>query len=208
MKKLVLIGAGGHCLSILDTLAARYCYDDIVITDNDTEHKSNIYKYRVVGDDMELPKLFKQGYREAFITIGSIKSTDVRHKAFESAEKIGYIFPMIIDRTASVSCDVQICRGVFIGKNAIINTATKIGEFAIINSGAIIEHECLIGDFTHVAVGAVVCGGCNVGNDVFIGANATIINGVNIGNNCIIGAGSLVLADLPENMTVCGIWGR
>lgn len=208
IRKIVLIGGGGHCLSVIDVLNQNLDYDDIVITDNRANYKFELDSYRVVGDDSMLPGLFEKGYKEAFLTVGSIKSTEIRHNIFERAEKIGYNFPVICDMTASVSPKAKIDRGVFIGKKAIVNTATKIGEHSIINTGAIVEHECSIGRFVHIAVGAVICGGCNIGDDVFVGANTTIINGVNIGKNSIVGAGSIVLSDVPENVTVCGIWRR
>ena len=50
MKKLVLIGGGGHCKVILDSLSKEE-YDEIVITDNNFRKKKYIYNYKVVGDD-------------------------------------------------------------------------------------------------------------------------------------------------------------
>lgn len=205
-RKIVLIGGGGHCLSVIDVLNQNLNYDDIVITDNRVNYKFELCSHRIVGDDSTLPGLFEKGYKEAFLTVGSIKSTEIRHRTFERAKKIGYDFPVICDMTASVSQKAKIGGGVFIGKKAIVNIAAKIGDHSIINTGAIVEHECNIGRFAHIAVGAVICGGCNIGDDVFVGANATIINGVSIGNNSIVGAGSVVLSDVPENVTVCGIW--
>lgn len=45
-----------------------------------------------------------------------------------------------------------------------------------------------------------------IGNNVDIGASAIILGNVKIGDNAIIGAGSIVLADVPENTTIMGIW--
>jgi len=39
-----------------------------------------------------------------------------------------------------------------------------------------------------------------------MGVNATIANNVNIGNNCLTGAGALILADVPDDQKVVGIW--
>lgn len=206
-KGIVLIGGGGHCLSVIDALTGNNDYDDIVITDNEATHEVMFHGYKIIGNDSLLPDLFRKGYKEAFITIGSIKRTERRRKIYIRAKECGFSFPSIYDMSAAISIHSEISSGVFVGKNAIVNSFARIGKFAIINSGAIIEHECNIGDFTHVAVGAVVCGGCNIGNDVFIGANSTIIQGVNIGMNSIIGAGSLVLSNVPENTRVLGVWG-
>lgn len=45
-----------------------------------------------------------------------------------------------------------------------------------------------------------------IGDNVFIGCNATVLGNVTVGNNVIIGAHALVLADVPDNTTVVGIW--
>ena len=45
-----------------------------------------------------------------------------------------------------------------------------------------------------------------IGNNVFFGAGCTILGDITIGNNATIGAGAIVLADVPEGMTVVGVW--
>ncbi len=47
---------------------------------------------------------------------------------------------------------------------------------------------------------------CRHWTGCFIGANATIIQGVKVGNNSVVGVGGVVLKDVPENMTVTGVW--
>lgn len=206
-EKLVLIGGGGHCKSVMDTLIRCGQYSDIVVTDCEKRAGDTILGYAVAGTDDILPYLYSDGIENAFITVGSIKSTELRRHIYHQVRDIGFSFPGIVDTSAIVSESAKLGKGVFIGKNASVNAEVLIGDFAIINTGAVIEHECQIGDFTHIAVGATVCGGAIIDNDVFVGANATVIQQVRIGRNCIIGAGSIVLADVPENATVVGIWG-
>ena len=201
-SRLVLIGGGGHCKSVLDTLIKLNSYSEIVVTDCNIPVGVRILGCRVVGHDGMLSQLFGKGYKNAFITIGSIKSTNKRRDAFVRTKKIGFQFPAIIDPNAVVASSASIAEGVFIGKNAIVNADVVIGKMAIINTGAIVEHDCQIGEFTHIAVGAVVCGNAVIENNVLIGANAVVIQGVKIGRNSIIGAGSVVIHDVPENSTV------
>lgn len=206
-QKLVLIGGGGHCKSVLDSLNNSDIYSDIVITDEFVQKDSVVCGCRVVGSDEVLAELFQNGFTNAAITVGSIKSSIVRHNIYEKIRKMGFCFPVIADLSAIISKDSQLGLGAFLGKKVIVNAETTIGDFAIVNTGAIIEHECNIGKFSHVAVGATICGGCNIGDNVFVGANATVIQGVKIGMNSIIGAGSIVLADVPDNTKVVGVWG-
>lgn len=197
-NKLVLIGGGGHCKSVLDAIIRTNGFKDIVITDCEIPAGSKVLGFEVVGDDEMLPVLFEKGFRYAFITIGSIISTDKRRIAYQRASEIGFDFPTIVDPSAVIASSAQIGSGVYIGKNAVVNSEALIEDMAIINTGAIIEHDCQIGKFAHIAVGATVCGGAKIGNDVFIGANATIIQGLTIGKNCIIGAGRVILDDVAR----------
>lgn len=203
--KLVLIGGGGHCKSVLDSLCMMDMYSDIVITDYNKPVGSKVLGYEVVGTDDELPFLFQIGFRQAFITVGSIKDTSMRRKAYEKAKKLGFMFPMIIDPTAIVAYSARIGRGVFIGKNAVVNADVVIDDMAIINTGAIIEHDCYVGEFSHVAVGAIICGGVQIEKDVFVGANAVVIQGKRIGNGSIIGAGAVVNKDIASECVAYGV---
>lgn len=204
--KLVLVGGGGHCQSVLDTIKRVGDYESIVITDKNMPAGETTCGCVVVGGDDHLVGLFRDGYKNAVITVGSIKQTTVRRKLFEEVKSQGFALPTIIDPSAVVSDSAEISEGVFVGKNSTINSGCWIGVCAIINTGAIVEHNCRLGDFSHVAVGAVICGDCEIGDDVLVGANATVIQGIRIGNNSIIGAGSVILADVPDNKTVYGLW--
>ena len=207
-KKLVIIGGGGHCRTVIDSVCSLSVYSEIVITDPNISVGEKINGYSVVGGDEVLYNLYDNGYDSAFIAIGAIGDTDVRRKLDKIVTDIGYKFPIIVDASATIALNCMIADGTYIAKNACVNSSSSIGRNAIINTGAIVEHDCNIGDYVHIAVGAVVCGGCNIGHDVFIGANATVIQGVTVGENSIIGAGSTVLADVPANTTVVGVFSR
>lgn len=203
-KRLVLIGGGGHCRSVLDAALCMNAFREIVITDHKISAGSKIMGCKVIGNDSQLPRLYANGYTQAFIALGSIKDTKQREKLYQKASTIGFKFPNIIDPSAILSKEVILGNGVFIGKKVVVNSGSTLGDMSIINTGAIIEHDCQIGKFAHIAVGAAICGGCEIGDSTFVGANTTIIQGVKIGMNCIIGAGSIVLANVSENNTVIG----
>ncbi len=197
-NKIVLVGGGGHCKSVLDTLLRNSEYNEIVITDNEILKGTRIFGCEVAGKDDVLPKLIKNGFTKAFITVGSIKNTNLRRKLYDMAVKLGFEMVNITDSSAIVSDHCKLGKGIFIGKNAVINADAIIGDGAIINTGAIIEHECKIGDYSHVSVGAKLCGNVSIGNDTFIGAGSIVIQGIKIGSNTVIGAGSTVINDVEE----------
>ncbi len=204
-KKLILIGGGGHCVSVLDAALRMKAFDEIVITDPEISKGTQIMGCEVVGDDSVIPALKKQGFHYAFITVGSIENTSVRRNIVRKVSQLDFEFPVIIDPSAAVSEYAVIGAGTYIGKNAVINAEAEIGIHSIINSGAIIEHECRVGDFSHISVGAVLCGAVTVGNDCFIGAGSTVIQRIVIGNNVIIGANSTVLTNVEAQTKAFGI---
>ena len=92
---------------------------------------------------------------------------------------------------------------------------TKIGEdLHLIHSGNISIHpDTVIGDRCgiqqDVTIGTNMGEGTPIiGNDVFIGAGAKVLGNIKIGNNVIIAANSLVISDIPENMTAIGVPAR
>lgn len=191
MKKLVLLGAGGHCESILDAICLRY-YDEIVILDKEECVGKLVLGHRVVGTDDDLKRLYDRGFRYIFIAIGSIKTTKLRRRLWLKAKDIGYQFINVIDTSAVIAKDVKLGTGIFVGKRAVINSGAVIANMAIINTGAIIEHDCIVDEFSHISVGAVLCGNVNIEHDCFIGANATVIQNMKIPAYSVIGAGDVV----------------
>lgn len=205
LSKLVLIGGGGHCKSVLDAAKRMNAFDEIVITDPNIKQGTQVFGCTVVGTDDCLKALHQQGFEYAFVTVGSVKINPLREKIADKVTAFGYKFPVIKDPSAVVSDSAIIGDGTFIGKTVVINAEAKIGRHCIINTGAIIEHECNVGDFTHISVGARLCGEVTVKNNCMVGAGSTIIQCINIDNNVVIGANSTILTDVEDNMKCYGI---
>lgn len=205
--KIILVGGGGHCKSVIESIRTIKNDVEIKITDYNLRQGDYILGCEVIGTDDMLFSCFQDGFAQAVITVGSIKSTENRYRAYWRAEKAGFDFPAIIDEKAVLAHSVKVGKGVFVGKNTVLNAQVFVDDFAIINTASVIEHECRVGKFAHIAVGAILCGSVEVGDNVFVGAGSTIIQGVRIGMNSIIGAGSIVLKDVPDNTTVVGVWG-
>lgn len=212
-KKILLIGAGGHCLSVLDSLLSSYNYIDIGIIDKnyDMLETSSIIKkpctimdVPIVGNDNDLNKLYEEGYTDAFITVGSVGNVTIRKKLYQLVKSIGYHIPNIIDKTGIVSPHAICGEGIYVGKRAVVNANTQIGNCTIINTASVIEHECVVGDFVHVAPGSMVCGNVHIGSETHIGAGSVIKQGIRIGKETMIGVGSVVVKNIGSNVTAYG----
>lgn len=203
MEEIVLIGGGGHALSVADAIVSGKNYKIAGYTDVSDAH---IF-LRYLGTDEMLGDLFRKGISNAAVTVGYLGKSGIRDRLYRTAKGLGFRLPPIMDPSAVVSGSAEVGEGVFVGKHAVVNAGARIGRMCIINTGAVIEHNNRIGEYSHIAVGTVLCGDVSVGEHAFVGANATIIQGVHIGMNAVIGAGSVVVGDVPENGRVVGVGG-
>lgn len=202
-SKLLLIGDGGHCRSVLDSVIAAGHYKEIGIVGKNSDSKG-IHNKHYIGTDEDLARLYHAGWKNAFITVGSVGDTSVREKLYSLLTETGFNLPVIIDPSAIVASDTSILEGTFIGKRAVVNSGTIIDKCAIINTGAIIEHDCTIGKFVHISPAATVCGVVNVGDYSHVGAGSTIRQQITIGERALIGAGSVVVDDIPSGVIAFG----
>ncbi len=203
-KKLLLIGGGGHCKTVIETIESQNHYNQIGIIDIEKNIGEFILKYPIIGADQDLKKLRTQGYAHAFISMGSIGNPTKRISLYRLVKELKYQVPIIIDQTASVSHYAKISEGAFVGKNVIVNADAVIDECVILNTGCIIEHDCRIGGFSHIAPGAVLSGNVTIGEGAHIGANSVVRQGICVGERTVIGVGSVVVKDIESDCVAVG----
>ena len=188
-EKIVLIGGGGHCHSVIDVIELENRYEIIGIVDTKENIGKKVLGYEIIGCDDDLETIFLS-CKNALITVGQIKTSDLRIKLFDKLKDIGFNFPVIISPIAYVSKHATIDEGTVIMHHALVNANVKIGKNCIINSKALIEHDCIIGDNCHISTASVINGGVTVKANTFFGSNATSKQAIEIAG--FIKAGSLV----------------
>lgn len=201
---ILLIGGGGHCKSVLDSIIRGNAFSKVGIIDTEDNIGNELLSTKMIGTDKDLEKFLMEGYPYAFITVGSVGDTSLRRRLFNLVESMGYVIPNIIDPSAIIGKEAILGKGIFVGKNTIINAGSVIGEGVIINSGAIIEHDCTINDFAHIAPGVVLCGDVTIKEDVHIGASSVVKQRVTVEKETIVGVGSVVVKDIPSRSIAYG----
>ncbi len=191
MNKIILLGGGSHCKSVIDVIEQEAKFEIAGIVDKSELLGSKVLGYPIIGNDTDLDNLAKK-YQFALITIGQIKSPIMRIKLYELAVKAKFSLPTIISPNAYVSKHSKIGNGTVIMHNAIINANTSIGYNCIINSKVLIEHDCKIFNHCHISTNATINGGVEVGSKCFVGSNVTTKDNIKIKENSFIKAGSLV----------------
>lgn len=198
MKRLVILGAGGHGKVVADIAIKTKNYDEILFLD---DGKS--------GEVLGLPVAGKikdfaiwQHDAEYFVAIGN---STVRESLIKQIVSSGKPVATLIHPNATIAESVKIGQGTVIMAGAVINPDTVIGEGVIINTSCSIDHDNVIGDYVHVSVGTHLAGGVSVGKHTMVGAGTTVINNISICENCMVGAGAAIVKDIEIEGTYIGV---
>jgi sugar O-acyltransferase (sialic acid O-acetyltransferase NeuD family) len=202
-ESIILIGAGGHCKSIIDIIEGGLNYTIAGILAKEWAEENFFLDYPIIGNDDCIETLAAKGVN-FHIAVGQLNSNLGRINLFKRIKKAGGKMPVIISPNAHVSKRAIVNEGSIIMHNAVVNTDARIGSNCIINTGAVIEHDTIIGNNCHISTGVYINGNCTIGDNSFIGSNATIIQGITIGADNIIGAGSVVVRDTHPGKLYAG----
>jgi len=186
VKKIILIGAGGHAHACIDVIeqCKKYSIAGLIVKKKLT---SNVFGYTVLGTDKKLKKISKK-IKHALISLGQIKSSKIRINLYKKVTEAGFELPIITSPHAYVSPRAKIGKGTIIMHGAVVNANAIIGKNCIINTHCIIEHDVIVEDHCHVSTGAILNGKVSLGIGSFVGSGSVVKEGVKIGNNCVIGA--------------------
>lgn len=198
LKKVVIIGAGGHAKSCMDVINSNNKHYKIAGFVDKNKSIKKISNYKILGNDKDLNKIFKR-YKYAVVGFGQIKTYKLRENFFKKLKKIGFKLPSIISKFAYFSKNSKIDEGSIVMHGVVINAFSSIGKNCIINTNSTIEHDVKIGDNCHIAGGAVINGGAIIGDGTFIGSRTVVKQGIKIGRNCIISANIFVRKNLKNN---------
>ena len=170
-KRILLIGGGGHCRSVIDVIEQSIEFEIGGIIDLQNKVGEYILGYPILGTDDELP-LFHKDFDAFHITLGQIGLPEKRSMLFTWLKEKGFYFPFIISPLAYVSKHAFIGEGTVIMHHAIVNAGAHIGKNCILNTKSLIEHDAVVGDHCHIATGVIINGGVVVGGNSFIGSGA------------------------------------
>lgn len=204
MKRLLLVGGGGHTRACIDVIEAMGNFEIQGIVERIGGEQAPVLGYPVIGSDADFAELLA-ATPSVLITVGQVKSPDTRVALYELLLRLGAEFPCMVSPTSYVSKYSMIGEGTIVMHGAIINALASVGRNCIINSQALVEHDAVIGDHCHISMGVKVNGDVNIGSGTFIGSGAILREGVHIGANCVIGAGTVALHDLPTKTHYVGM---
>ncbi len=205
MKKvkqdIFIYGASGHAKVVIDIVEKQQLYSiKFIVDDNQHLKGKNFFGYPVLGGRQEILKGNCLPNR-AIVAIGENRAR---------CEVGAWLEQQHIFLETAAHPSAQLGRELFVGAgsvfmaNAVVNSATSIGNNCIINTGATIDHDCFLEEGVHIAPGCTLCGTVQVGFRSFIGAGSTVIQNIKIGKRVFVGAGTTVYKDVPDGANIVG----
>ena len=200
LKKLIIIGAGGHGRVVADCALATGQYQDIRFLDDCYPERKDNALWSVIGTVKE----FKQYIDEA-VFIVAFGNNKLREQVQSQLKAANATVVSIIHPRSIVSSHAHIGLGVVVCANATINIGATIDDGCIINTASTIEHDCNIGEFVHISPNSALAGGVTIGEHSWLGINSTVIECLTIAPNTQVGAGAVVISNTEEDSLYLGI---
>lgn len=202
MKRLAIIGAGGHGKVAADIALQsdweEVCFFDDMSCDERLEH------WPLVGDTQRLLTTLEQ-FAGVFVAIGN---NVIRKQKLSLLQAHSAPITTLVHPHSAVSPFASLGAGAIVVAGAVINAFAKVGTGAVINSGATIGHDCILGDYVHVAPGANVAGGVVIGESTWVGIGSAIRQGICVGSGVTIAAGAIVVRNAQAGELLMGIPAR
>lgn len=170
MKKIILIGSGGHSRSCIEVIESEKKFKISLLVDKVSENKG---RFNTILESNFISN-YKLDKTNLLISIGQLKSGKQRKKIYEFYKNKGCNFPVIQSKSSYISNKSKINEGTIIMHRAFVNSNSIIGKNCIINTGVIIEHDVVIGNNVHIAPGAIILGGCHIKENSFIGSGVVL----------------------------------
>ena len=198
MRKLLIIGAGGHGAVVANVADEMEVFTEIAFLDDGGILQC--LRFPVIGKTQDISQ-YVQEY-EFFVAIGNGVT---RKKVMENIQALGGTIATLIHPKAVIAKGVTLGEGTVVMAGAVIEPRAQVGKGCIVNTSSSLNHDVVLGDFVHVAVGAHLAGTVKVGDICWIGIGAVIKNNVNVCSQAFIGAGCVVIKDINEVGTYVGV---
>lgn len=200
MRRLVIVGAGGHGKVVADTAMQMRQWDSIEFVDLLYPELERIGPWNVVAKNLE--ELDRNELTNFIIAVGDNK---LRLSLHNSALVLGFEPTTIIHPSAYVSPYVSIGAGSVIFAHAVVHIGADLGACSIINTASTIDHDCVLGKSVHVSPGAHLAGEVSVGDFSWVGIGAVVKQQINIGNSVTVGAGASVVSNIDDHLVIIGV---
>ena len=188
MKRLLIVGAGGHGRSVAEAVVAAGEFAVLGFLDDAFPELDQIGEIPVLGKVADLA-CFRDLTNHAFVAIGN---NVLRQKVAAELRNAGFILASVTHPRAIVSPSAIIGAGSAVMAGAIVGTEAVLGEGVIVNCAAVVDHHCRVRDFGHLGVNAAMAGGSVLGVAAWMQGGSALGYGVEIEPWRVLGPGEAV----------------
>ncbi|MBN2525880.1 MAG: NeuD/PglB/VioB family sugar acetyltransferase [Deltaproteobacteria bacterium] len=206
MQPLIILGAGGNCMDILDAVDAinhvAPTYTVLGFLDDDpATMERQFFNKRVLG-----PLTDACRYTDALFVngIGSSTSYPDKPECIRKTELAPGRFATIVHPGAVVSPSASLGPGTVLLANATVCARAVLDTHVMVLPQCVISHDCTVKSHAILASGAVLCGEVAVEEGCYLGAASVVLGGLEVGARSLVGAGSVVTRNVPPDTVVCG----
>jgi acetyltransferase EpsM len=166
MKKVVIVGAGGHAQVLADLIGSVGEFSVLGFLDDQIEPGTAISDFGIVlGNVASLTK-----YTDCLVVLG-IGNNAIRSQLADVHASLNWI--TLIHPKAIVSASAKIGEGTVVLPGAVVAANASIGKHTIVNANVVVDHDASVGDFCHLKIGSMIGSNSTIGNQF-----ATEIGGV------------------------------
>jgi sugar O-acyltransferase (sialic acid O-acetyltransferase NeuD family) len=205
--RVIVLGAGGNSLGILDAMEAcnaqqpgRYEIAGI-LDDIPGNLGREVLGYPVLGTIADASKHADCSFINGISSIGSFREIpNIVRRSGVPAER----FASVVHPRATVAPTARVGRGTSILAGSVIAPMAVVHDHVIILQNTTVNHHSTVHDFVTLSAGITVLGYVEIGRNAFVGGGSTLAPRLSIGESAVVGAGSLVIRDVPPGRVYAG----
>lgn len=188
MKRLLIVGAGGHGRSVAEAVLAAGVFQLAGFLDDAFSGSGRVWDWPVFGPTAELVN-GRQHADAAIVAIGNNGQREALHQRL-CAE--GFELATVVHPRAIVSPRACIGFGSAIMAGAMVGTEAQLGAGVIVNCGAVVDHDGRVEDFGHLGVNAAMAGGSVLGRGAWMQAGSVLGYGAMVEAGLVLGPGEAI----------------
>ena len=195
MKRLLIVGAGGHGRSVAEAVLAAGNYKVVGFVDDAAPALEQVWALPVFGATADLDR-YREHADAAIVAIGNNRLREALQHTLYAA---GFELATVVHSHAMVSPRAVIGPGCAIMAAAIVNTEVHLAAGVIVNCGAVVDHHCRVEDFGHLGVNAAMAGGSVLGRGAWMQAGSVLGYGAMVEAGRVLEPGEAVNKTINRN---------
>lgn len=206
-RKLLILGAGGNSLGIVDAIKAGAAPGVAAWTiagflDDLPENRGRqVLGYPVLGAIEDARKFANCLFINGISSVASFRKREaIAARCGAGPER----FATVVHPAAVVSARARIGRGCVILANSVVCPEAVLEDHVLILQGSTVNHHARIGSHATVSAGVTLLGYVEIGRSAFVGGGASVAPYAKVGSGALVGLGSVVIRDVDAGSVVAG----